>query len=206
MSLVTDFAHYYNGTWIAQRNGDINNPIYINSVDQNAPYSRDDFSHEAEQALVFYGDRWSKEPDGSFRSEAIVIPIFDPSLILESPDVGYLLHSRNVVSWTHINPVRQRAKGLMGNKLRTGPSVGRGIPGEMVYNLFNPTFDGLVTRFIYINPNDYNVYYKGARVGRVQNDVGRDRRGRLHLTLLDKFKHISSDLERDYAIELVASL
>lgn len=206
MSLVSDFAHYYNGTWIAQRVGNINCPVYVESVEQAGEFSSGDFSHEAEQALYILGERWNKNDQGQIVRERFNIPIFDSSLILESPDVGYLLHSRNVVSWTHINPVRQRAKGLISNKLRNGPNSGRGISGEMVYNLFNPDFPGLVTRFIFINPNDDKVYYKGALVGQVLPEDQRSARGQRMLNLLGVFKHITPDLEADYNVTLVETL
>lgn len=204
MSLVNDFAHYYNGTWIAQKEGNLNLPLFITSVDQNGRFHSEDYSHEAEQALVFYADKWYKDSEGSLHRTQITINVFDPSLILESPDVGYVLHSRNIISWTHINPVRQRAKGLLGNKLRSAPGVIRNVSGEMVYNLFNPSFEGLVNRFIFINPQDFRVYYKGVYVGYV--DVTSDRvNGRQSLRLLDKFKHISQDFG-EYNVELVENV
>ena len=208
MSLLRDFQHYYCGTWIAQRaERGINLPLYVLNVNQANRFGEDDFSHEAEMALTFEVERWSKNAEGQFERQVVQgIPVFDQSLILESPDVGYLQHGNNMVSWTHINPVRQRAKGLMGNKLRGAPpSMGRSIPGELVYNLFNPDFEGLVTRFIYINPVDGNVYYKGALVGQVDLSAGYGDNGRQSLNLLEKFKHISSDLS-SYNVELVETL
>lgn len=204
MSLVSDFAHYYNGTWIAQKQGELNIPLFVTSVEQRGNFSSEDFSHEAELAMYFNCERWTRV-DGQMRQQQIEIDVFDPTLILESPDVGYLQHSRNVVSWTHINPVRQRAKGLMGNKIRNAPVHGRSISGEMVYNLFNPEFEGLLTRYIFIEPNNGKVYYKGAIVGQVQMDVPRNQYGNLTVHLLDKFKHIISDFE-NYSVSLVESL
>lgn len=203
MSLVSDFGHYYINTWIALQEGGINYPLQIINVDQRGRYSRNDYSHEAEQALYFVAIKCSKDENGRFVSEQIEVDVFDERLILESPDVGYLKHGRNIVSWTHINPVRQRAKGLMGNKIRS-LNQPRGITGEMVYNLFNPDFEGLVNRFIFINPSDNNVYYKGAHVGVV--DIQAERfRGRQRLNLLDKFKHIAEDLSA-YNVNLVETL
>lgn len=208
MSLLRDFQHYYCGTWIAQRSPDGKNlPLYVLDVRQQGNFDIDDYSHDAEMSLVFEAERWTKNSEGQFERQIVGnIPVFDHSLILESPDVGYLQHGNNTVSWTHINPVRQRAKGLMGNKLRgTPPSLGRSIPGDLVYNLFNPEFEGLVTRFIYINPVDGKVYYKGAYVGNVLLEAGYGDNGRQSLNLLEKFKHISSDLS-SYNVELVESL
>lgn len=204
MSLVSDFSHYYCGTWIAERRGNLNIPLFVMNVFQQGEFSRDDFSHEAEMALMFEAERWVKT-DSGFNRTAVQIGVFNPNLVLESPDVGYLQHGRNMVSWTHINPVRQRAKGLMGNKLRGVTSLGRNISGEMVYNLFNPSFEGLLTRFIFINPSDGLVYYKGAHVGRVLLSAGHDSRGRQTVQLLDMFKHIQSDFNQ-YTVELVESL
>lgn len=205
MSLVNDFANYYCNTWIALKEDDVNHPFFIMSVDQNGDFSRHDYSHEAEQGLVFLGTKWSKGSDGRFRQENITIPVFDARLIHESPDVGYLNHGQNMVSWTHINPVRQRVKGLVGNKIRQINTGIRGITGQMVYNLFNPEFDGLVTRYIFVNPHTGIVYYKGARVGLVPQPAVRTR-GRSAMNLLDKFKHIVPDLEATYTVTLVETL
>ncbi|QEM42654.1 hypothetical protein [Shigella phage SGF2] len=205
MSLVADFSHYYNGTWIAKRAGNINLPCFVIGVEQSGNFRSDDFSHEAEQALYFVVEQWYKNEQGHLRNTTMNIPVFDPTLILESPDVGYLFHNGNTVSWTHINPVRQRAKGLMGNKIRNAPGIGRSISGEMVYSLFNPEFDGLVTRYIYINPTDGKVHYKGALVGQVDLEAPRDSYGQQPMRLLEHFHHISENLS-NYNITLVDSL
>lgn len=202
MSLANDFANYYCNTWIALREGDINHPFYVMGCDQSGDFARDDYSHEAEQALTFLGQKWFKDEQGRLRNETITVSVFDPRLIHESPDVGYLNHGQNLVSWTHINPVRQRAKGLMGNKIRAINSP-RGISGTMVYNLFNPQFEGLVTRFIFVNPHDGQMYYKGGRVGQVDMEVMN--RGRRPCRLLNKFKHIVPDLTA-YDVTLVETL
>lgn len=203
MSLISDFSNYYVNTWIAIREGEVNHPFLVSEVIQEDGYSRHDYSHEAEQALRFVGTKWSKNEDGRFSNQNVTIAVFHPSIIHESPDVGYLSHGRGLVSWTHINPVRQRVKGLMGNKIRQIQSP-RGIEGSLVYNLFNPDFEGLVTRFIFIHPYNGNVYYKGCRVGSVDLNAPMEM-GRLPCTLLDKFKHITPDLE-NYNVTLVGSL
>jgi len=110
------------------------------------------------------------------------------------------------VSWTHINPVRQRVKGLMGNKIRSlSQPRGQGISGQMVYNLFNPSFDGLVNRYVFINPMTGETYYKGALAGKVDMQAAMVR-GRRPLNLLDKFKHIATDFDSTHTITLVESL
>lgn len=204
MSLVNDFSNYYVNTWIAMREGDINYPLMVINVDQNGPYSRDDYSVEAERAMVFLAQKWFKRDDGTFTCETISVPVFDPRIIHESPDVGYLAQGRDMVSWTHINPVRQRIKGLMGNKIRQ-LNQPRGINGQLVYNLFNPEFEGLVNRYIYINPTTGESYYKGAKVGQVDLEATLVR-GRRPIYLLEMFKHIQPDLESRYIITLVNSL
>lgn len=202
MSLVQDFSNYYINTWIALKEGDINLPFYVMNVEQREEFSRHDYSHEAEQALYFVGQRWYKNSDGRLVHDVINVDVFDQRLIHESPDVGYLNHGRNMVSWTHINPVRQRVKGLVGNKIRA-LTTARSVSGQMVYNLFNPEFEGLVTRFIFVNPQNGFMYYKGAKVGLV--NLEGQTRGRYPCTLLDKFKHITSDLI-NYEVTLVETL
>lgn len=206
MSLVSDFANYYVNTYVALREGDINYPLMILSVDQNGQFSRNDYSHEAEQAMFFVAQKWFKRDDGTFSHETINVPVFDPRIIHESPDVGYLAHGRDLVSWTHINPVRQRVKGLMGNKIRSlSQPRGQGISGQMVYNLFNPSFDGLVNRYVFINPLTGETYYKGALAGKVDMQAALVR-GRRPLNLLDKFKHIATDFDSTHTVTLVESL
>ena len=204
MSLVHDFCNYYCNTWIALKEGNINHPLMIIDVRQNGDFRERDFSHEAEQAMYFVAQKWFKRDDGTYGQEGIEIPVFDPRLIHESPDVGYLSHGNNIVSWTHINPVRQRVKGLTGNKLR---QIDRrtNVDGRVVYNLFNPEFEGLLTRFIFINPNNGRVYYKGCHVGQVDQQAAMVR-GRLPCTLLEMFKHISPDFSGRYNVTLVNSL
>lgn len=203
MSLVNDFCNYYCNTWIAFKDGNINHPLMILDVRQNGNFRERDFSSEAEQAMYFVAQKWSKRDDGSYMQESIEIPVFDPRLIHESPDVGYLSHGNNYVSWTHINPVRQRVKGLVGNKLRQIDR--RSVDGRIVYNLFNPEFDGLLTRFIFINPNNGRIYYKGCVVGQVDQSAPMVR-GRRPCVLLEKFKHIVSDFQGSYTVSLVDSL
>lgn len=204
MSLVTDFSHYYCNTWVALKEGEINHPFLIIAVDQSGRFSREDYSHEAEMGLTFVGQKWFKREDGTFGNTSMTIPVFDPRIIHESPDVGYLSHGRDLVSWTHINPVRQRAKGLMGNKIRQ-IDMSRNVSGQVVYNLFNPSFDGLVTRYCFVNPGDGKIYYKGSLVGQVDLSVPMVR-GRRPCVLLSKFKHIEPDLVGKYTVTQVETL
>ena len=72
MSLVSDFANYYVNTYVALREGDINYPLMILSVDQNGQFSRNDYSHEAEQAMFFVAQKWFKRDQRLFlKREAV---------------------------------------------------------------------------------------------------------------------------------------
>lgn len=205
MSLRGDFNNYYSGTYVAFSEGGINYPLFVEEVFQSGDFSDRDYSHEAEQGLQFRTVKWSKNDNGTYNHESFRISVFDPRIIPESPDVGYLLHSQNTVSWTQINPVRQRSKGLLGNKVRVLGNSGRAIQGNLVYDLFNPNFEGLLTRYIYIHPYTGDIYYKGCHVGKVDLEASLVR-GLRPCTLLNKFKHIQPDFEERYIVTLVEAL
>lgn len=172
MSLVRDYQHYYCGTWIAQKEGDLNLPIFVEQVEDNSSFDSDDFSEEHRALLTFSGIKYvQNNSNNRLTAVRVNIPVLDPSLELESPDVGYVLSGRDI-RWTVIRPVRQRLKGMAGNKIH-GASFSNGSSGaaaRIIYDLFNPSFDGLVDRYTYVCPHTSVVHYKGAEIGRIDQD------------------------------------
>lgn len=167
MSLVRDYQHYYCGTWIAQKEGELNLPIYVEQVEDNSSFDSDDFSEEHRALLTFSGIKYiQNESNNRLVPVRVNISVLDPSLELESPDVGYVLSGRDI-RWTVIRPVRQRLKGMAGNKIH-GASFSNGSSGaaaRIIYDLFNPSFEGLVDRYTYVCPHTSVIHYKGAEIG-----------------------------------------
>ena len=173
MSLVRDYHHYYCGTWIAQKEGELNLPIFVENIEDPSSFDSDDYSEEHRAQLNFSGIKYVQN-NGNNRlvPVRVNIPVLDPSLELESPDVGYVLSGRDI-RWTVIRPVRQRLKGMAGNKIH-GASFSNGSSGaaaRIIYDLFNPAFEGLVDRYTYVCPHTSVVHYKGAEIGTVNQET-----------------------------------
>lgn len=166
MSLLTDYSHYYNGSWVALVEDGVSYPLFVHDVGDHSNRRESDWSEAHRQQLYFRGDKYSKDRRGNIHSERMEISVLDPRLILESPDVGFVKVG-GVVRWTAIRPVRQRLKGLSSNKIPQVQVNHR--QGELMYDLFNPSFEGLINRYLYIAPNTGFIYYKGARVGNIDH-------------------------------------
>lgn len=180
MSLVRDYQHYYAGSWVALIEGDLLIPIFVETVIDESDYSNDDFSEEHRSRLLIHGHRYDRR-DGRTRGSRINISVMSPDLVLESPDVGYVCSGRDI-RWSVIRPIRQRLKGMASNKLH-GANLGRGSDSaSLVYDLFNPSFPGLVNRWLFVNPDNNKIHYKGAEVGLVvENEI----------RLLPRFQYIA---------------
>lgn len=171
MSLVRDYNHYYQHSWVGIQEGDLLIPIFVEGVIDSSERSNDDWSEEHREALQIHGNRYDKrERDGRIISSSIVVSVMNPALVLESPDVGYVSSGRDV-RWTVIRPVRQRLKGMAANKLN-GANLGRNNTetATVIYNLFNPNFDGMINRYLFVAPGNGRIYYKGAEIGEVRDD------------------------------------
>lgn len=203
MSLVRDYQHYYCGTWIAQKMGDLNLPIYVESVEDTSDFDSDNFTEEHRASLQFHGLRYTLNPNGRVTGSRVQISVMDASLELESPDVGYVLLGRDI-RWTVIRPVRQRLKGMAGNKIH-GANLSNGAgsnAAKMVYDLFNPSFEGLVDRYTYVCPHTNKIHYKGAEIGVC------DQTGRI-FTVLTRFGYVRrrlANLYPDFTFQIVEAL
>lgn len=200
MSLHGDYSHYFCGSWIALVEGNVRVPLFVMDITDNSDMSSGDYSERHRAQLEFVCDRYDKDARGRIVRRREHFNVLNPNLILESPDVGYVKIDNNV-RWTHIVPVRQRMKGLTGQKVRQ-LSVGQGT-GELMYNLFNPEFPGLIDRYTYIAPHNNIIYYKGAVIGRVEPDNNR-------IVLLRIFKYLQTILLEPefpvYTFDLVSNL
>lgn len=168
MSLARDYHHYYVGTWIGLLENDILVPIFVEAVTDESGMDPDDFSEEHRSQLQLHGYRYDKRPNGRISGSRIAVPVLSTSLVLESPDVGYVCTGRDI-RWTVIRPVRQRTKGIISNKIN-GTNLGRSSDSaSIVYNLFNPSFDGMITRYMFVSNRNNRIYYKGAEVGEIRD-------------------------------------
>lgn len=188
MSLRRDYQNYFVGSWIAWQSEGLLLPIFVTDIRDRSDFDQDDFSEEHRSQLHFVGNVYKKNSEGEVIETRVEKNILDPELITESPPVGYVRLGRSV-SWTHINPVRQRLKGLASNKLRQVSINDR--QGRLMYDLFNPSFDGLVDRFTYVNPTTSKVYYKGAEIGSIDSSNNQ-------ILLLSKFSHVKKRLIANY--------
>lgn len=189
MSLRRDYQHYFCGSWIAWQSNGLLLPILVTDIRDRSDLSSEDFSEEHREQLYFMGILYQKnEATGDLIETRIEKNILDPELITESPPVGYVQVGTSV-NWTHINPVRQRMKGLSGNKLRQVSINDR--QGRLMYDLFNPSFDGLLDRFTFINPLSNKIYYKGAEIGRVDSIANQ-------IVLMTKFSHVQKRISPSY--------
>lgn len=169
MSLVRDYQNYYCNTWVALREGEILVPIFVENIDDSSDYSTDDFSEEHRRLLLITGRRYDMD-NGRLRASRIRISVLNEDLVLESPDLGYVLVGRDV-RWSMIRPIRQRLKGMASNKVQ-GTNIGRGTDNaKLIYDLFNPSFNGLVNRYLFVCPLDNSIHYKGVIIGRVDDTV-----------------------------------
>lgn len=164
MSLLRDYNHYYQQSWVGVKEGNLLLPVFVEQVLDSSDYDSDDYSEEHRARLEIHGHRYVKNNRGRVVSSRFSISVLDDSLVLESPDVGYISNGRDV-RWAVIRPVRQRMKGMVSNKL-AGMSLGRSQENAtLVYNLFNPEFDGMINRYLFVAPSTGYIYYKGAQVG-----------------------------------------
>ena len=167
MSLQHDYSHYYTNSWVALCEGDLMYPLYVSDIIDRSNRRESDFSEAHRQQLFLNAIKYFRDPNGRIRSENVEVSVVSQNLVLESPDVGYVKIG-NVVRWTCIRPVRQRLKGLASNKI-TQIAVNH-RQGELMYDLFNPSFEGLINRYCYISPQTGFIYYKGALAGKVNHD------------------------------------
>jgi len=164
MSLLRDYNHYYQQSWVGVKEGNLLLPIYVEQVIDSSDYDRDDYSEEHRARLEIHGYRYTKNSRGRVSGSRFSISVLDESLVLESPDVGYISNGHDV-RWAVIRPVRQRMKGMVSNKV-VGTSLGRSNENaSIIYNLFNPEFEGMINRYMFVAPSDNHIYYKGAKVG-----------------------------------------
>ncbi|MDW5598938.1 hypothetical protein VSS74_31555, partial [Conexibacter stalactiti] len=164
----TDYNHYYAGTWVVLKENNVNVPLFVLEVSDPSNRREHDYSEEHRAQLLLVCDRYDKDRSGRLRSSRCEVNVMNENLVLESPDVGYV-KTGDVVRWTHITPVRQRMKGVTGHKIRQ-VQVGQ-RQGQLMYDLFNPEFEGLIDRYTYVAPFNNQIYYKGAHIGRVNHDT-----------------------------------
>lgn len=189
MSLRGDFRNYFCGTYIGVRRNGMILPFKVDDVVDRSDFSEADYSDAHRNALRFVGYLYTSETERSQFTAGVA----DETLILESPDIGYYLDTRGKVRWIRYRTHRGRQKGVYQQKL---VGLNTGITGKLMYRLFNPQFDGLVNRHLYICPRDSVVYYKGVAIGKMID-------GRVHL--LRRWQHINGML-RDYQITVVDSV
>lgn len=169
-SLVRDYNHYYQHSWVGIQENGLLIPIFVETVIDTSELSSDDWSEEHREQLMIHGIRYDKrERDGRIVASSITTSVMNPALVLESPDVGYV-HSGRDIRWAVIRPVRQRLKGMVSNKVN-GTNIGRGTEtSSIIYNLFNPDFEGMINRYLFVAPSNNRIYYKGAEIGQVFDD------------------------------------
>ena len=180
MSLHSDYSHYYTNSWVALVENGIMYPLYVQDIRDHSNRSESDYSEAHRQQLHLLCAKYYRDQRGNIRSETLEVPVLDSRLILESPDVGYVKIG-SLVRWTCIRPVRQRLKGLASKKIQQGQVNHR--QGELMYDLFNPAFDGLINRYCYIAPSTNLIFYKGAKAGRMNHETQ-------SVELLPLFKYI----------------
>lgn len=171
MSLVRDYCHYYQNSWVGLQEGNLLIPVFVEAVIDESGLSNDDYTEEHRSQLQIFGFRYDKRPNGRVAATRITIPVLSPSLVLESPDVGYVASGRDI-RWTVIRPVRQRIKGMVSNKV-AGTNLGRSTEAAtMIYNLFNPDFEGMINRYLFVAVSGNNrIYYKGAEIGEIRDNT-----------------------------------
>ena len=169
-SLVRDYNHYYQHSWVGIQDNGLLIPIFVESVVDTSDMSSEDWSEAHREMLFINGYRYDKrERDGRIIASNISVSVMNPNLVLESPDVGYVCSGRDV-RWTVIRPVRQRLKGMASNKIN-GANIGRGNEtSSLIYNLFNPDFEGMINRYMFVAGSNNRIYYKGAEIGKVYDD------------------------------------
>lgn len=167
MSLHSDYSHYYTNSWVALVENEVMYPLYVQEVLDRSRRRESDYSEAHRQQLYLQCVKYFRDGNNQIRSENLEVQVLDPRLILESPDVGYVKIG-SVVRWTCIRPVRQRLKGLAGNKIQQIQVNHR--QGELMYDLFNPDFEGLLSRYCYVSPSTNFIFYKGAKAGRLNHE------------------------------------
>lgn len=189
MSLHSDYSNYYTNSWVALVEDGIMYPLYVQDIRDRSNRRESDYSEAHRQQLYLNATKYYRTESGSIRSESLEVSVLDARLILESPDVGYVKIG-SVVRWTCIRPVRQRLKGLSGNKITQVQVNHR--QGELMYDLFNPAFEGLINRHTYVAPNTGFIFYKGAKAGRIIHEEQQ-------VQLLPLFKYIfESQVQPEY--------
>lgn len=166
MSLAEDFSMYYGGSYVGIKRGDDVLPFLVNEVYtdsdiySNTGDSEQDYSEEAEDALVFRGE--IVQNNGDTRSARISYR--DEDLILELPDPKYIKIRRGFI-WVTFRPSRSTKKGLTNRKV-SGIS---NLTNEVLRKIFSKEEPEEVMFGCYLKRSG-KLYYKGMEIGTFEGD------------------------------------
>lgn len=156
MSLANDFRLYYRGTYVGYRtSGGRVVPFYVDEVSGGGR----DYSLESQESLVFHGNVLYDD-----RSTSRNIELGDGTLVLELPELGYIVR-RNAPVWLTYKPVHQASKGLSGRRL-VGSALNADV-ARAIYLAIHEQPDDLARQFFFRGNGE--LHYKGRIIGTHEN-------------------------------------